>query len=158
MNSKKIKNDIDLEKVHTNDLGLGVPEDYFSTSKSELLAKIASEKKTKIVLLYQNKLMWFVAAGIALLMALTVFKPNAFPGIDKNPSIVSDTINKFQNLDLVYNLFLNDAQDITVASLFMDETEISNYITNNIIEELLIDEEIDYFMLEEILHDDLDLN
>lgn len=158
MDSKKIKNNIDLEKVHKNDLGLGVPENYFSTSKNELLAKIGSEKKTKIVPLYQNKLIWFVAAGIALLMALTVFKPNAFPGIDKTPSIVSDTVNKFQNLDLVYNLFLNDTQDITVASLFMDETEISNYIANNIIEEILIDEEIDSFMLEDILHYDLDLN
>ena len=81
-----------------------------------------------------------------------------FPGIDKNPSIVSDTLNKFQNLDLAYNLFSADKQDITVASLFMDDTEISNYIANNIIEEILIDEEIDYFMLEDILHENLDLN
>ena len=156
MNSKK--NNIDLDITHKNDLGLGVPENYFSTSKNELLAKIASEKKTKIVPLYQNKIIWFVAAGIALLMALTVFKPNVFPSIDKNPSIVSDTVNKFQNLDLVYNLFLTDKQDITVSSLFMDDTEINNYIANNIIEEILIDEEIDYFMLEAMLLEEPDLN
>ena len=156
MNSKK--NNIDLDITHKNDLGLGVPENYFSTSKNELLAKIASEHKTKVVPLYQNKLIWFVAAGIALLIALTVFKPNVFPSIDKNPSIVSDTVNKFQNLDLVYNLFLTDKQDITVSSLFMDDTEINNYIANNIIEEILIDEEIDYFMLEAMLLEEPDLN
>ena len=156
MSSKK--NNIDLDITHKNDLGLGVPENYFSTSKNELLAKIVSEKKAKVVPLFKNKLIWFVAAGITLLIALTVFKPNVFASIDKNPSIVSDTVNKFQNLDLVYNLFSADKQDITVASLFMDDTEISNYITNNIIEEILIDEEIDYFMLEDILHEDLDLN
>ncbi len=158
MNSKKHKNNIDLENKHKNDLGLGVPGNYFSTSKNELLTKIASEKKTKIVPLYQNKLIWFAVAGIALFIALTVFKPNAFPSIDKNPSIVSDTVNKYQNLDLVYNLLLNDYQDIMVTSLFMDDTDISNYIANNIIEEILIDEEIDSFILENIYHENLDLN
>jgi len=156
MNSKK--NNIDLDKTHKNDLGLGVPENYFSTSKNELLSKIASENRTKVIPIYQNKFIWFVAAGIALLVALTVFKQDMFPSIDKNPSIVSDTVNKFQNLELVYDLFNTDKQDITVASLFMNDSEISNYVANNIIEELLIDEEIDSFILEDILNEELNMN
>ena len=158
MNSKETKNNIDLDKKHKNDLGLGVPENYFSKSKNEILAKIASAKKAKVVPLYQNKFMWFVAAGIALLVALTVFKPSVFPNIDKNPSIVSDTVNKFQNLELVYDLFTTDKQDITVASLFMNDAEISNYIENTLIEEILIDEEIDYLMLESMLSEEEKIN
>ena len=156
MNSKKNENNIDLDKKHKNDLGLSVPENYFSTSKNELLTKIVSEKKSKVIQLYQKKIIWFVAAGITLLITLTVFKPNVFPNINTNPLIVLDTIDKFQNLDLVFNIFTTDKQDITVASLFMDDTEINNYITNNIIEEILIDEEIDSFMLENILNEALD--
>lgn len=154
MNSKE--NNID--KTHKKDLGLGVPENYFTTSKNEILSKIANEKKAKVVPLYKNKFMWFAAAGIALLVALTVFKPDVFPSIDKNPSIVSDSINKFQNLELVYDLFTTDTQDITIASLFMNDAEISNYLENNIIEEILIDEKIDSFMLESMLSEEEEIN
>ena len=154
MNSKE--NNID--KTHKKDLGLGVPENYFTTSKNEILSKIANEKKAKVVPLYKNKFMWFAAAGIALLVALTVFKPDVFPSIDKNPSIVSDSINKFQNLELVYDLFTTDTQDITMASLFMNDAEISNYLENNIIEEILIDEKIDSFMLESMLSEEEEIN
>ena len=156
MNSNK--NNIDLDKTHKNDLGLNVPENYFSTSKNEILTKIESKNKTKVIPLYQNKLIWFVAAGIMLLVALTVFKPSMFPNVDKNPSIVSDTIIKSQNLDLVYNLFFIEDEDITVNSLFMNDTEISNYIANNIVEEILIDEEIDSFMLENMLKQEQNFN
>lgn len=154
MNSKE--NNID--KTHKKDLGLGVPENYFTTSKNEILSKIANEKKAKVVPLYKNKFMWFAAAGITLLVALTVFKPDVFPSIDKNPSIVSDSINKFQNLELVYDLFTTDTQDITIASLFMNDAEISNYLENNIIEEILIDEKIDSFMLESMLSEEEEIN
>jgi len=152
------KENRDLAKTHKKDLGLSVPENYFSTSKNEILTKISGEKKVKVVPLYQNKFVWFVAAGITLLVALTVFKPNLFSNIDNNPSIVSDSLFNNENLDLVYDLFLADKEDITVASLFMDDTEISNYIANNIIEEILIDDEIDYFMLEDMLNDEMDIN
>ena len=158
MKSKENKNNIDLDKIHKNDLGLSVPENYFSASKNEILAKIASEKKVKVIPLYQNKFIWFVAAGIALLVALTVFKPDVFPSIDKNPSIVSDTVNKFQNLELVYDLFFTEKQDLTVASLFMNDAEINNYIESSIIEEILIDEKIDSFMLESMLSEEEELN
>ncbi len=154
MNNKE--NNID--EIHKKDLGLSVPENYFSASKNEILAKITAEKKPKVVPLYQNKFVWFVAAGITLLVALTVFKPDVFPSIDKNPSIVSDTVNKFKNLDLVYDLFNTDEQDITIASLFMSDAEISNYIENTIIEEILIDEEIDYYMLESMLFEEEETN
>ena len=154
MNSKE--NNID--KTHKKDLGFGVPENYFTTSKNEILSKIANEKKAKVVPLYKNKFMWFAAAGITLLVALTVFKPDVFPSIDKNPSIVSDSINKFQNLELVYDLFTTDTQDITIASLFMNDAEISNYLENNIIEEILIDEKIDSFMLESMLSEEEEIN
>lgn len=148
MNAKK---NIDIDNTHKNDLGLSVPENYFSTSKNEILKKIALEKKTKVIPLHQNKFIWFVAAGISLLVALTVFKPSVFTTTDKNPSIVSDTVNNLKNLELVYDLFSENQQDITIASLFMNDAEISNYIANNIIEEIIIDEQIDYFMLETML-------
>jgi hypothetical protein len=154
MNSKE--NNID--KTHKKDLGLGVPENYFSTSKNEILSKIAHEKKARVVPFYKNKLMWFSAAGITLLVALTVFKPNVFPSIDKTPLIVSDSINKFQNLELVYDIFTTDSQNIAIASLFMNDAEISNYIENNIIEEILIDEKIDSFMLESMFSEEEEIN
>jgi len=153
MKSKEKKDNLD--KIHKSSLGLGLPENYFSNSESEILDKIASENKAKVISFYQNKRVWFIAAGISLLVALTVFKPNVFPNIEKNPSIVSDTVNKFQNLNLVYDLFFTDDQDIAVASLFMDDIEINNYLADKIVEEIIIDEEIDYFMLENILDEDI---
>lgn len=158
MDFKENIKDKNLDKIHKKNLGLSVPENYFSTSKSKLLAKIAHKKETKVVKFYQNKLVWFAAASIALLVALTVFNPTNTSNLDKASSIVSDTLNKIQNTDLIQELFITDTQDILVASLFMDDTEISNYIANNIIEELIIDEEIDYFILENLMLEENNLN
>jgi hypothetical protein len=158
MDFKEDINDRNLDELHKKNLGLSVPKNYFSTSKNELLEKIASKKKTKVIPFYQKKLVWFTAACIALLVALTVFNPTITSNFNKTTTIVSDTLNNIENIDLIQDLFITDSQDIMVASLFMDDTEISNYIVNNIIEELIIDEEIDYFILENLMPEESNLN
>ena len=40
----------------------------------------------------------------------------------------------------------------------MNDAEISNYLENNIIEEILIDEKIDSFMLESMLSEEEEIN
>ena len=138
-----------MDKMHTEELGLGVPESYFSTSKIDILDKVFYEKKSKVIPLFRNKVMWFTAAGIALIVSLTIFKPSSMSTINEIPTVIADTIGQIRNLDLTNNdFFIED--DMLVASLFIDDSKIDDYVDNYIIEETIIDEYIDEFLLDDL--------
>jgi len=146
-----------LDIMHTDELGLGMPEDYFSKSKNDILEKINSEKKSKVIPIYKNKVVWFAAAGIAFILALTVFKPDVLPDIGEIPSIVSDSVDQIKNFDLAtINEFVEE--DVLIASLFVDESQIDTYIDNYIIEETFIDEYIDNYIMDDLLDAELIFN
>jgi len=138
-----------MDKMHTEDLGLGMPEDYFSTSKIDILDKVFQKKKSKVIPLFRNKVMWFAAAGIALIVALTVFKPASISTINEIPTVIADTVGQIRNLDLANSEFFVD-DDMLVASLFIDDSEINVFVDNYIIEETVIDEYIDAFLLDDL--------
>jgi hypothetical protein len=153
---KKNKDSIEkeLDKIHSDDLGLDLPKDYFAKSKNEILEKVDFETHSKTIALYKSKIFWFAAAGIAVIVALSVFKPNFLPEPNSTPSIVSDTVEQIQN----YGIGNTDQQmesDFLVASLFVDENHIDRFIDNHIIEESLIDEYIDTYLLDEMVNDPL---
>jgi len=138
-----------MDKMHTEELGLGMPEDYFEKSKIDILDKVFHEKKSKVIPLFRNKVMWFAAAGIALIVALSVFKPVSMSTINKIPSVITDTVGQIRNLDLNNGGFFVE-DDILVASLFVDDSEIDDFVDNYIIEEIVIDEYIDHFLLDDL--------
>ena len=144
----------ELDKKHSADLGLDLPEDYFAKSKNDILEKVAIDKSPKTIDLYKSKIFWFAAAGIALIIALSVFKPNFLPEPNVTPSIVSDTVEQIQNYG-IGNTNQEIESDFLVASLFVDENHIDRFIDNHIIEESLIDEYIDTYLLDEIVDDPL---
>lgn len=136
-----------LDKIHVEELGLGTPDDFFSKSKNDILDKVSQERKSKVVRLFRNKAMWFTAAGIALIVALSVLKPSSFSTVNKVPLVVADTIDQILNMDLNNDTFYLE-DDILLASLFIDDSEIDDYVDNYIIEETIIDEYIDQFLLD----------
>jgi len=138
-----------MDKMHTEELGLGMPEDYFSTSKIDILDKVFHEKKSKVIPLFRNKVMWFAAAGIALIVTLTVFKPAGLSTINEIPTVIADTVGQIRNLDLANSEFFVE-DDMLVASLFIDDSEIDDFVDNYIIEETVIDEYIDAFLLDDL--------
>jgi len=143
-----------MDKMHTEELGLGMPEDYFVKSKIDVLDKVFYEKKSKVIPLFRNKAMWFAAAGIALIVALSIFKPVTLSTVNEIPSVITDTVDQIRNFDLNNaKFFIED--DILVASLFVDDSEIDDYIDNYIIEEIIIDEYIDHFLLDDLTGDSM---
>ena len=128
-----------LRKIHNEDLGLSMPKDYFAKSKSEILAKVGIEDKSRVVPLYRNKVFWAAAAVIAVLIVLTVFKTNTVPQIDKIPAIVSDTIEQL-NKGLADEDINPGENDILISSLFVEDTELDDFVDNYMLEEALFDE------------------
>ncbi len=58
-------------------------------------------------------------------------------------------MGQIRNLDLANDEFFVE-DDILVASLFIDDSEIDNYLDTYIIEEVVIDEYIDHFLLDDL--------
>jgi len=144
----------ELDKLHADDLGLDLPEDYFVNSKNDILEKAGIAENPKTIVLYKSKIFWFAAAGIAIIIALSVFKPNFLPEQNSMPSIVSDTVEQIQN----YGLGKTDQEfesDFLVASLFVDENHIDKFIDNHIIEESLVDDYLDTYLFDEMADDSL---
>lgn len=134
----QISFDSKMHDIHSEDLGLKTPENYFSTSKSDILEKISNQKEDRFNIFSRKRIIWSVAATIAIFIALTVFKPNALPSIDKIPAIVSDTIDHLKNSGLAnYEL---EENDILITSLFVADNEIDEFVDNYVLEELVYEE------------------
>ena len=129
-----------IQSVHTKDLGLDIPQDYFSKSKIEILAKVGNENKGKLVSLYSNKIFWAAAAAIALLIAISIYRTSLVPQIDAIPTIVSDTIERLNTEGLVNEDAELGERDILITSLFVEETEIDEFVNNYMLEEAISDE------------------
>ena len=127
-----------LQKMHIEDLGLGMPEDYFSKSKSEILAKVGIEDKSRVLPLYRNKIFWAAAAAIAVLFVLTLFKTSTVPQIEEIPAIVSDTMEQL-NKGLANEDFYQGENDILISSLFVEDTELDEFVDNYMLGEALFD-------------------
>ena len=131
----------DIDKNHEELLGYQVPDDYFSTSKKEILDKVTAKKGKSIRLLSGNlKIMLPIAAAIALLITLTVFKPNVFPSIHDIPSIVSDTIKKIKNNNLAEDSFINLSNDVSIASLFVEDEALDDFVDDYVIDQIILEE------------------
>lgn len=158
LNNKK------LEEIHLNELGLKIPDNYFSDSKKKIIGEILNEKTPKVIPFYRQKRIWYIAASMLLLFGLT-FVNTFTPFESENKSIVlEDTINKLnkepkqdavtipdlqsKNKDLVNSnklsnnsntpaILLKEAEnDILIKSLFIEDHEVNEYVTNYMLEEI----------------------
>ncbi|MDO9276553.1 MAG: hypothetical protein Q7T92_13540 [Lutibacter sp.] len=134
----QISFDRKMREMHLKELGLNIPKDYFSKSKTDLLAKVSKKNSARFTIFSRERIVWSVAASIAIILALSVFKPNALPAMDEIPAIVSDTIDHIQNNDLAQGELEED--DILITSLFVSDTEIDEFVDNYVLEELVYEE------------------
>lgn len=134
----QISFDSKMHEMHSEELGLKTPENYFSKSKSEILEKVSNQKRVRFNIFSRERIIWSVAATIAIILALSVFKPNALPAMDEIPAIVSDTIDHIQNNDLAQGELEED--DILISSLFVSDTEIDEFVDDYVLEELVYEE------------------
>lgn len=148
MNSKE-KN---IDQSHKNDLGFELPEDYFLKSKNEILSKV-SKKETKIISFYKSKMIWFAAAGISLILALTVYKQQVNTSIINIPNIVSDTLNTNKMFDLATDYIFED--DVLIASLFVSDVNLKNFLNNAFVEGVVEDEYLDDYIVDQLMDDDI---
>jgi hypothetical protein len=147
-------NDDTIIETHEKDLGLQVPADYFSTSKNEILSKVLNRKESKLILFSRKKVIWGMAASVALLFGLAVFnqysnsKQNQISMVQgdttdvltiDNHSLVqtdTNTNTKLKEYNLKpYNVILNE-NDFLIQSLFVEDSEIDQYIDNHILEDI----------------------
>ena len=127
-----------MHEMHSEKLGFQVPKDYFSTSKMEILEKVLNQKEKSYGFFSRKRMVWSVAATIALFIALTVFKPDTLPSIDEIPTIVSDTIDPLKNNGLANNELKEN--DILISSLFISDNEIDEFVNDYVLEELVYEE------------------
>ncbi len=129
--------DQEMHKKHADELGLNVPEDYFSQSKNELLTKITAPKKWILVPFTRNKVIWLAAASLAFILVLNLYTSNVNSGIDVIPAVVSDTIEQLKGSGLVYEFLESEEKDILISSLFIEDTELDEFIADYMIEGVL---------------------
>ncbi|MFZ2283350.1 MAG: hypothetical protein WAV86_05700 [Lutibacter sp.] len=134
----QISFDSKMHEMHSEKLGFQVPKDYFSKSKMEILSKVSNQKEQRFNIFSRKRIIWSVAATIAIILALTVFKPNALPAIDEIPAMVSDTIDQLKTNGLAQNEL--EENDILITSLFVPDNEIDEFVDNYVLEELVYEE------------------
>ncbi|MDO9137754.1 MAG: hypothetical protein Q7U21_08025 [Lutibacter sp.] len=135
---EQISFDRKMKEMHSSALGLKTPENYFSASKIEILEKVSNQKQERFNIFSRKRIAWAAAATIAIIFAVSVFKPNALPSFNNVPAIVSDTINYLQNNNLAQGEFKED--DILITSLFVPDNEIDEFVNNYVLEELVYEE------------------
>ena len=148
---KKQNKNIDIK--HNEELGFKMPEDYFLKSKNEILSKVSVKKESKIILLFKNKMSWFAAASIALIFALSIYNNQTKLDIIKIPAIVSDTLNSNKSLTVEEGYFFED--DFLISSLFVNDMNVDNYIANSFIEQIVLEEHLDDYILDYLMDDEL---
>jgi len=134
----QISFDRKMQEMHSEELGFQVPKDYFSKSKMEILEKVSNQKRIRFNIFSKERIIWSVAATIAIILALTVFKPNALPEMDEIPAIVSDTIDQLKTNGLAQDEF--EENEILITSLFISDNEIDEFVDDYVLEELVYEE------------------
>lgn len=146
MNAKDKMNQIkedELNKIHSDTLGLTIPENYFSNSKNEILNKVLAEKETKVIPFYKKRTSWLAAASVTLLLGLSIFRTYNSQNQENITNQLTDSIVQMDNTTTTNNANnttqghnLVPENDIIVSSLFVEEKEIDEYITNRLLEDM----------------------
>ncbi|RVT80037.1 hypothetical protein EOD40_02690 [Flavobacterium sufflavum] len=141
-------NDDELNKIHSDSLGLNVPENYFLESKNDILNKVLARKEPKTIPFYRRKATWFAAATLTLLLGLAICNKYNSQDQQSIANSITDSIAQIDNENgatavpknnynnPIPNNSLTAENDILVSSLFVEEKEVDEYITNYILEDI----------------------
>jgi len=139
-------NDDELNKIHSDSLGLSIPENYFSESKNRILDKVLAEKEPKIIPFYKKTTIWLVAATVSLLIGLSVCNKYAAQDEQDISNQLTDSVAQIDNENAattiqnnnnpIPNYSVTAENDILVSSLFVEDKEVDEYITNYILEDI----------------------
>lgn len=142
-----------IDEIHKKDLGFETPENYFSNVEKEILSKISAQNKPKVIPFYRKKVVWFAAASIAFVIAITIYKQQIATSIKTVPQIVLDTLNLDENLNLASDYIFEE--DVLVASLFINDNNIENFVNNAFIKSVASDENLDDYIVDNLMNEDL---
>lgn len=78
-------NNIKLKETHAIELGMNIPENYFSKSKIQILNRIKEDKHTPIILFYKKRNNWMLAASVLFLIGLSFYSIYGYFGIKNKP-------------------------------------------------------------------------
>tara|TARA_R110002073_G_scaffold53840_4_gene138850 strand:+ start:58074 stop:58547 length:474 start_codon:yes stop_codon:yes gene_type:complete len=113
---------------HKEYLGMEIPEDYFSSSKANILGLVSKEKKETPVFYLRRSFQ--VAASITLLISIAMWTLFSNPDESAMPEIASD--------------------DILIESLFVEDIDMNQFISDVVVEEIMVEAEKDEQDLENI--------
>lgn len=142
---------------HMEKLGLDLPENYFSKSKSDIAAFTLVKNKSKLIKL-RKSVIWIAAAGIALLFAVTIFKPNGILNSDIISTSASDTVEKIKNIYFDNDKYFTEEDNVLLTSLYVDENQMDAYADNHFMDEIIIDEYIDDYIIENTVVEEIIFN
>lgn len=105
---------MNAEKLHKEDLGLKIPNNYFEESKKTLERNIKNNQIVATPFINKKPFaVWLSAAVITLLLGIALF-----------------------NTFLTSN-YVEDEDDILITSFFEDEKEVDTFITQYVEDEML---------------------
>ncbi len=124
--------------------GFKVPENYFESLETRMMAKIESgstEKESKVVSLFHRKQIWIsaIAAIFVALLAIPVyFNSNTTENIESQ-TLENYLTTEYSTYDLIDKLSNEDLQNLE-TSISLNEDAVEDY--------LLQDENLDYYLNE----------
>ncbi|MFY0630141.1 MAG: hypothetical protein JXR05_07145 [Flavobacteriaceae bacterium] len=131
-NFLKEKVGVSSSEHHKEYLGMGVPENYFSNSKATIL-DLVSEKK--IVPVFYLRRSFQVAASLTLLVCLSI-------------------AIRFSTTNTPDDLFIA-SDDVLIESLFVDDANVSEFMNDVLVSEIVVEAEVSEQNLENILMNSL---
>jgi len=86
--------------------------------------------------LYKNRVIWTLAASIALVITLTIYKPNIFKGLNRFQSAVTDTLEQFNQPQLADKNAQYD-DNVLLSSLFVSDENLDDFVDDYVYNETL---------------------
>lgn len=157
-----------ITKRHKDELGMDIPENFFSKSKEDILNKVITNETPKQKVFWLKPLIAYpIAASIVLAIALTFWtqKNNEnithdVTTIEASPQFnfdllegdflvtsliipegqIEDYLNHYiaNNIILEAELSEQELENIFINSLFVEDSLLNNYINESFIENLII--------------------
>lgn len=142
-----------IDNLHRDELGFGLPDNYFEKSKSKILSKISENKEVQIIPLYKRKTTWLVAAGIALLISVSVYKQQISNSVKNVPEIALENTIQTKHLELAADYIAEE--NMLLASILVSDKNVDTYLNNAFINSVLEDEHLDNFIVDELMDEEL---
>jgi hypothetical protein len=131
-----------ITKRHKDELGMDIPENFFSKSKEDILNKVITNETPKQKVFWLKPLIAYpIAASIVLAITLT------FWTLRNNENITNDITN-IEEVPQFSSDLLED--DFLVTSLIIPEGQIEDYLDHYIANNIILEAELSEQQLENI--------